>query len=56
VTALVPSASEKVATLDPRGDIEDPIGGDVSLYQELAGHLQGLIAARLQETLKKHSF
>ena len=29
VTALVPSAAEKVATLDPAGDIDDPIGGDV---------------------------
>src|SRR2546423_5800395 len=27
VQALVPSASEKVATLDPAGDIDDPIGG-----------------------------
>jgi L-threonylcarbamoyladenylate synthase len=53
VTALVPSASEKVAPLDPKGDIEDPIGGDVSLYQGLAGQLQGLIEARLLETLKK---
>jgi L-threonylcarbamoyladenylate synthase len=53
VTALVPSASQKVAPLDPKGDIEDPIGGDVSLYQGLAGQLQGLIEARLQETLKK---
>lgn len=53
VTALVPSASEKVAPLDPTGDIEDPIGGDVSLYQGLAGQLQGLIQARLLETLKK---
>ena len=52
----MPSASEKVATLDPKGDIDDPIGGDASLYQGLAGQLQGLIAARLQETLKKHSF
>ena len=29
VAALVPSATEKVATLDPAGDIDDPIGGDV---------------------------
>ncbi len=53
VTALVPSAAEKVAPLDPKGDIEDPIGGDVFLYQGLAGQLQGLIEARLLETLKK---
>jgi protein-tyrosine phosphatase len=52
VMALVPGASEKVATLDPAGDIEDPIGGDVALYQALAGHLQGLIESRLPNTLQ----
>jgi protein-tyrosine phosphatase len=49
VTALVPSASEKVATLDPTGDIDDPIGGDVRLYQHLAGQLRDLIQKRLDE-------
>ena len=51
VMALVPSASEKVATLDPAGDIEDPIGGDVTLYQDLAGQLRQLIEVRLHESL-----
>lgn len=49
VMALVPSATEKVATLDPAGDIEDPIGGDVRLYQDLAGQLRTLIERRLEE-------
>jgi len=49
VTALVPSATEKVATLDPSGDIDDPIGGDVRLYQDLAGQLRQLIQRRLEE-------
>jgi protein-tyrosine-phosphatase len=49
VTALVPSATEKVATLDPAGDIDDPIGGDVRLYQTLAGQLKNLIQKRLEE-------
>jgi tRNA threonylcarbamoyl adenosine modification protein (Sua5/YciO/YrdC/YwlC family) len=49
VQALVPSASEKVATLDPAGDIDDPIGGDATLYRDLAGQLQSLIQKRLQE-------
>ncbi|HEY7120311.1 MAG TPA: Sua5/YciO/YrdC/YwlC family protein [Tepidisphaeraceae bacterium] len=49
VTSLVPSASEKVATLDPQGDIEDPIGGDSALYHQLAGELRTLIERRLQE-------
>jgi protein-tyrosine phosphatase len=49
VTALVPAASEKTFTLDPDKDIEDPIGGDVSLYAELATELRGLIERRLNE-------
>jgi protein-tyrosine phosphatase len=49
VTALVPSASEKTMTLDPDGDIEDPIGGDLSLYQQLATHMRQLVEKRLDE-------
>jgi protein-tyrosine phosphatase len=49
VSALVPSAAQKVVTLDPQGDIDDPIGGDVALYQTLAGQLQALIEKRLAE-------
>lgn len=49
VVAMVPSASDKVTTLDPAGDIDDPIGGAVGLYQSLAGQLQGLIEQRLKE-------
>ena len=49
VTALVPGATEKVETLDPTGDIEDPIGGDVTLYQNLAGFMRELIEKRLEQ-------
>jgi len=49
VTALVPSASEKTMTLDPDGDIEDPIGGDLALYQQLAAYMQQIIDQRLDE-------
>jgi protein-tyrosine phosphatase len=49
VTALVPSAAEKVATLNPEGDIDDPIGGEAALYHRLAGELRTLIEKRLQE-------
>jgi tRNA threonylcarbamoyl adenosine modification protein (Sua5/YciO/YrdC/YwlC family) len=49
VAALVPSAREKVSTLDPSGDIDDPIGGDTALYKDLAGHLETLIEQRLKE-------
>jgi L-threonylcarbamoyladenylate synthase len=48
VTALVPSASEKTMTLDPVGDIDDPIGGDLELYQTLAGQMVQLIDKRLE--------
>jgi tRNA threonylcarbamoyl adenosine modification protein (Sua5/YciO/YrdC/YwlC family) len=49
VQMMVPSSAEKVHTLNPEGDIEDPIGSDVSVYQKLAGQLQGLIEQRLNE-------
>jgi len=49
VTTLVPSARTKARNLDPAGDIEDPIGGDVQLYTSLASHLKNLIGARLEE-------
>jgi L-threonylcarbamoyladenylate synthase len=49
VTSLVPSAADKVDTLDPQGDIDDPIGGDSELYERLAGELRTLIEKRLKE-------
>ncbi|HEX2972542.1 MAG TPA: Sua5/YciO/YrdC/YwlC family protein [Tepidisphaeraceae bacterium] len=49
VVSLVPSAADKVITLNPAGDIEDPIGGDVAQYQSLAGKLSTLIEKRLEE-------
>jgi protein-tyrosine phosphatase len=49
VTALVPSAAEKTAMLDPGREIDDPIGSDVAVYQELAGNLRPLIERRLRE-------
>jgi len=51
VTSLVPAAVEKTVTLDPAGDVEDPIGGDASLYNELAIMLKSLIEKRLKETV-----
>ena len=49
VLSLVPSAMEKVRTLAPDQDIDDPIGGDLALYVELAGELRYLIEQRLEE-------
>jgi len=48
VTSLVPSAADKTHTLDPDQDVEDPIGGDDSLYRELAVQLRALIEKRLE--------
>ena len=49
VVAMAPSAAGKIRTLDPDGDIEDPIGGELSLYQSLARQMKGLIEKRLAE-------
>jgi L-threonylcarbamoyladenylate synthase len=49
VMAMAPAAAEKVVTLDPSGDIDDPIGQDASVYESLAGRLQELIEMRLDE-------
>jgi len=49
VKALVPTAVDKVVTLNPDGEIDDPIGGDVETYRELAGQLHELIEQRLAE-------
>jgi protein-tyrosine phosphatase len=52
VASLVPSAAEKTFTLDPAGDIDDPIGGDLSLYQQLAGQMAPLVEKRLEEKVQ----
>jgi L-threonylcarbamoyladenylate synthase len=49
VASLVPAAADKVSNLDPDGDIEDPIGGDVSLYTEVADRIKRLIEKRLAQ-------
>ncbi|MFW6059007.1 MAG: L-threonylcarbamoyladenylate synthase [Phycisphaeraceae bacterium] len=49
VVALVPSAADKTFTLDPNGDIEDPLGSGASSYQRTAE----LIRRRLDQRLKE---
>jgi protein-tyrosine phosphatase len=49
VESLVPAAAEKVSNLDPASEIEDPIGGDLSLYTEVAERIRGLIEQRLAQ-------
>ena len=48
-----PDESAKIATLDPDGDIADPIGMPQHVYDELAAQLQQLIPRRLEELLQK---
>ena len=43
IAAMAPSAAEKTRMLDPSGDIQDPIGGDLRLYEQLAVQLKSLI-------------
>jgi protein-tyrosine phosphatase len=49
VAALSPAGADKVVPLDPSGDIEDPIGGETSLYVATANRLKTLIEQRLAE-------
>ncbi|HEX4055654.1 MAG TPA: Sua5/YciO/YrdC/YwlC family protein [Tepidisphaeraceae bacterium] len=51
VASLVPAAAAKVSALDPDRDIEDPIGGDLSLYTKVADQLKTLIEKRLAQTV-----
>jgi len=49
VLSLVPGAADRVSSLDPDGDIEDPIGGEVSLYTEVAARMKSLIEKRFSQ-------
>jgi protein-tyrosine phosphatase len=49
VASLVPGAGEKTSTLNPEGEIDDPIGGDLALYQALTGRLRELIQQQVIE-------
>ncbi|MBX3376167.1 MAG: Sua5/YciO/YrdC/YwlC family protein [Phycisphaeraceae bacterium] len=44
-----PTASDRILTLDPAGDVPDPIGGAQEVYTRTAGRLKELIAQRLNE-------
>jgi protein-tyrosine phosphatase len=46
---ISPAARTKIRSLDPAGDIEDPIGSDVQTYRTLAERMEGLIRQRLKE-------
>lgn len=51
VAATAPAAGDKISPLDPTQDIEDPIGGDVSLYKEVAEQMRRLIETRVRKDL-----
>jgi L-threonylcarbamoyladenylate synthase len=46
-----PSDQEKIVRLDPRADIQDPIGSGQAAYDELADRFMTLIPQRLKEML-----
>jgi protein-tyrosine-phosphatase len=46
-----PEQAEKIFLMEPRGDIEDPIGRGQHAYNQLARRLMDLIPSRLKELL-----
>lgn len=49
VEAMEPAAASKVATIDPAGDVPDPIGGSQEEYDRTAARLLELIRKRFEE-------
>lgn len=47
VEEIDPQAADKVALLDPEGDIDDPVGGDLSRYEAAAHKIRQAIESRL---------
>ncbi len=48
VLHLYPPAARKTERLDPKGDVEDPIGSNLSVYQDVADHLATLLQHRVR--------
>ncbi len=46
---LSPSAKARIDRLNPEGDVEDPLGGNVVLYMQLADTMEKLIRRRLED-------
>ena len=49
VLAQNPEAEIKVQRLDPNGDISDPFGGPLEVYEETAAQIRRALEARLKE-------
>jgi tRNA threonylcarbamoyl adenosine modification protein (Sua5/YciO/YrdC/YwlC family) len=51
VLDMAPHAGDKTLLLDPDGDIDDPYGSDVAVYEACADQIRTHLEARLQELL-----
>jgi protein-tyrosine-phosphatase len=49
VKQMAPSAADKVALLDPAGNVEDPIGTELSTYRRCAELFRRRLKQRLKE-------
>jgi protein-tyrosine phosphatase len=49
VLHLVPSAERKTFLLDPDGDVADPIGASLSVYEKVASRLKTVLQQRISE-------
>jgi tRNA threonylcarbamoyl adenosine modification protein (Sua5/YciO/YrdC/YwlC family) len=49
ILELFPSATDKTLLLDPGGDVEDPIGANITTYQRCAELIRRQLAQRLKE-------
>ena len=49
VIDLIPAGADKTKCLDPDGDVEDPIGGELGVYVDCASRLHTLVRLRFDE-------
>lgn len=49
VIELIPAAASKTQCLDPDGDVEDPIGGELGVYVNCARRIHALVRLRFDE-------
>lgn len=49
VLSYDPTTASKLFTLDPEGDIDDPIGGSLTVYQQCAERIRHHLESRLKE-------
>jgi protein-tyrosine phosphatase len=53
VTVLSPAAAGRTLSLNPEGDVEDPIGSDSAHYRVLATQIEQMVRRRMGETVLK---